>query len=84
MATDPADVSSTKYVRAMLAKFGVDATMADVRVHHGIVSIRGSLKTVKGSESEGQDLRAIVEGMAKGLKNKPGIKDVVIEASYRS
>lgn len=84
MASDPADVSNTKYLRAQLAKFGIDATMADVRVSHGICSIRGSLKSMKGTESEGGDLRAIVEQMAKGLKNKPGIKDVVLECSYRS
>ncbi|MCE9559560.1 MAG: hypothetical protein K8R88_11470 [Armatimonadetes bacterium] len=82
---DPADVAATKLLRSQLAKFGIDATKADLRVSHGTAYIRGALSAIRGSESANSgDLRDVVQNALKGIRGKPGIKEVIVEASYRS
>lgn len=84
MAADPSDVAATKLLRAQFAKFGVDTTMADLRVTHGVAQVRGSLRAYKGTEASNGDLKSTVDNLCKGLRGKPGIKDIVLEVSYRS
>lgn len=59
----------------------LDMTRADIRVTHGVCYIRGSISTIRGGPS---DVRAEVELVARILKTRPGIKDVVIDATMRS
>lgn len=72
----------TKAVRNELAKRGVDATLADIRVMHGVAYIRGSVRPMK--EAAFSDLRAEMELIARVLRQKAEIKDVVIDCSYRT
>jgi hypothetical protein len=76
------DVRGTKYARSELARRGIDSTQADIRVMHGICYIRGSLRALRSANIP--DLRSEMEKIAKILRTKAEIKDVVIDAIYRS
>lgn len=78
---DPNDVAGTKAVRQEFSKRGLDTTRADLRVTHGVCYIRGSVGTIKGGP---QDVRAELEIIAKVLRTRPQIKDVVIDCTMRS
>lgn len=79
---DPNDVSGTKAARSYLGRRGVDLTFADIRVMHGVCYIRGTVKAIKGSGIE--DIRAEVEQAARILRQKPEIRDVVLDCIYRT
>jgi len=78
---DPNDVSATKAVRQEFSKRGLDTTRADLRVTHGICYIRGSIGTIKGGP---QDVRAELETIAKVLRTRQNIKDVILDCTMRS
>jgi hypothetical protein len=65
-----------------MAKRGVDITMCDLRCMHGVLYIRGTVKPYRGSPIT--DLRSEMELIGKVLRQKPEIRDVVIECVYRS
>jgi hypothetical protein len=80
---DEGDVRATKYARAELARRGIDTSQCDVRVLHGTVYLRGTVKAMRGGQAEG-DLRGQMELIARVLRQKGEIKDVVLELTYRS
>lgn len=82
MARDEGDIRATKAARAVLAKRGIDITQADLRCMHGVLYIRGTVKPYRGSAIT--DLRSEMELIGKVLRQKPEIRDVVIECLFRS
>jgi hypothetical protein len=78
---DPKDVAATKMVRQEFSKRNLDTTRADLRCTHGVVYIRGSVGFIKGGPT---DVRKEIETIAKVLRTKAGIKDVVIDCTMRS
>lgn len=80
MGKSPGDVTALKLVRTELARRLIDVGQADVRVMHGIVQIRGVVRSAKDGPA---DLKSELETIAKVLRGKQGIKDVVIDAALR-
>lgn len=80
MGRSPEDASAAKLVRAELSRRQIDTTQADVRVMHGVVTIRGVIRGPK--ELEG-GLKAEMELIGRILRQRQGIKDVVIDAVVR-
>ncbi len=78
---NPADVAANKMARQEFSKRGLDMTRADVRVTHGVCYIRGSVGVIRGGP---QDVRSELDLIAKVLRTRPGIKDVVIDCTMRS
>lgn len=78
---DPNDVRGTKAARSEMGKRGIDMTHADIRVMHGICYIRGTVKAIRGGVSG--DIKSAMEMVAKVLKQKAEIKDVVLDCVYR-
>jgi hypothetical protein len=78
---DPADVALNKLIRSEFGKRMIDTTAADLRCTHGVVYIRGSLRPIKGGPT---DLRAEVELIGRILRQRAGVRDVVIDCSFRS
>jgi len=76
------DVRGTKYARSEFGRRGVDLTQADLRVMHGICYVRGSVRALRSSNIT--DLRAEMEKIAKVLRTKQEIKDVVLDCIYRT
>lgn len=81
MATKPEDVRGTKLARTEFSRRGVDLSMADVRCMHGLVQVRGTLSKMAGVMIP--SLKAEVEHIAKILKSKEGIRDVVLDCIIR-
>ncbi len=79
---DPKDVEATKIARKEFIKHRIDVTMADLRVSHGVVYVRGLVKKEKGAPYE--DLRTEMERIGRILRQRPGIRDVVIDCQYRN
>ncbi len=79
---DPKDVEATRVVRKEFIKHRVDTTMADLRVSHGVVYIRGLIKREKGAAYV--DLKTETERIARIIRQRPGIRDVVIDCQYRN
>jgi hypothetical protein len=75
------DIEGVREVRKELARRPVDTSLLMITYHHGVVRFTGQVKAMRGHEL---DLRAEMELIAKVLRTKPMIKDVVIECILRS
>ncbi len=78
---DPHDVAATKIARREFNKRHLDTTMADIRASHGVVYVRGVIKPIRGGAT---DIKAECELIARVLRVKPEIRDVVLDCVYRS
>jgi hypothetical protein len=65
-----------------MGRRGIDMTLADLRVTHGVVYIRGTVRAIRGSNI--LDVRHEMEIIARVLRQKAEIRDVVLDCQYRS
>ena len=77
---DVNDVRGLRLARTELSKRGIDTMRADLRVMHGILYIRGTVPPLVGHVCH--DVRHEVEHIAGLLRQKPEIRDVVVDCSY--
>jgi hypothetical protein len=82
VARDPDDVRAQKHARTEFARRGIDTTKADIRAMHGIVHVRGTLQRMASASIP--DLKAETELIARTLRQKAEIRDVVLEVQYRA
>lgn len=76
------DVALTKQVRRDFIRHHIDMTLADVRVSHGVVYIRGTLRPEGRNASV--NLKEECERIARNLRTRPGVRDVVLDVLYRT
>lgn len=76
------DVRGSKSARTEFTRRGIDLTLADVQVRHGVVIVRGTLQRMKSFAIP--DLKAEVMNIARILKTKAEIRDVIVDATFRS
>jgi len=74
------DVRALRAARTEFSKRGVDITRCDIRMHHGILHVRGAVSVAKGSFIK--DLKTEVEHIGRILRQKAEIRDVVIDCQY--
>lgn len=74
---DPKDVHALKAVRAEFSKRGIDCSRADVRVHHGVCHIRGTLSKMPHAAFE--DLDEEIHHLVKVIRQRSEIRDVSLE-----
>lgn len=79
---DPNDVVATKLARREFNKHLVDVTRADIRVNHGTVFIRGTIQAQRGSHY--QDVEEECQRIVRILKQRPEIRDVIVDCTYRN
>jgi hypothetical protein len=77
---DQKDIHGMRMARTELSKRGIDTTRADVRVAHGVCYIKGLITTVAGSEIK--DIRIEMEHIRHVLRQKPDIRDVVLDCQF--
>ncbi len=77
MAGSREDVHGLKQVRSILARRGIDASRADVRVQNGVAYIRGFVRAMPSSHIS--DVAIEMEHVAKIIRQKPEIRNVVLE-----
>jgi hypothetical protein len=78
---DPSDVAANKLVRKEFGRSGLDITYADIRVMHGTCYIRGSISLSKAGEAV--EPKAEMERIVRIIRQRPGIKDVVVDVRYK-
>ena len=72
---------ANKLARSVMGKRGLDLSMADIRVSHGICYIRGTIQFIKGREGESKE--ASMGHVIKALRQQAEIRDVVCEYTLR-
>lgn len=77
----PEDVRATKALRSELGKRMIDITATDLRVTHGVAYVRGVIRPIKGGPT---DLKAELHIVEKIIRQKVGIKELVIDCTIRS
>ncbi|MDM7461851.1 MAG: BON domain-containing protein [bacterium] len=75
-----ADVETRRMVLREISKRHIDSSRLDVQVFHGVVYLRG---TVSGMRGHDIDIKAEMEVIRRILRQRPGIRDVVLDVIYR-
>lgn len=74
------DIEMRRMALREINKRRVDTTLLDVHAIHGVIYIRGVVRRLRGYDF---DLKAEMEIIRRILHQKPGVRDVVIEVTYR-
>lgn len=74
------DLEVSRLVRKELARRPIDTQLVNVQIYHGVVYLRGTVRAMRG---HAMDLRQEMELISRILKQKPGIRDVVLDLTYR-
>ncbi|MGQ9923554.1 MAG: hypothetical protein ACUVSM_06370 [Armatimonadota bacterium] len=74
------DAATTRLVRREIVRRRIDDTMLQVNSMHGVVYIRGEVRSLRG---ENCDLEAEMNIIHRILRSRPGIRDVIIEVNHR-
>ena len=77
----PEDAAGVRTVRKEFARRPIDISLMNITFHHGVVRLGGQVKTMRGHDL---DLRAELESIAKALRTRDNIREVVIECIFRS
>jgi hypothetical protein len=80
MASD--DAAATRMVRSQIARRYIDASLLDIRVTHGVVYLRGVIRTIRTHAD--MDLKKEMDIISTILRQKQGIRDVIWEVSQRT
>ncbi len=75
------DVRGLRVAGSELSKRGIDVSRADLRVLRGTLYIKGQVGVIRGSAIK--DLSIELEHIGRLLRQKPDIKDVVIDCQFR-
>jgi len=74
----PSDAEITRMVQREIGRRNVDASRIDIRVIHGMVYVRGTLRHLRTHPEVNLEQEA--EILRKTLRLRPGIRGVVWEA----
>ena len=74
------DVRGLRVARAEMSKRGIDTMRADIRVMHGVLYIRGTIVAMPSSSIT--DIQHEVEHLAHILRQKPEIREVIVDCMY--
>ncbi len=75
------DVAITRMVRGQIARRYIDASLLDIRVSHGVVHLRGVIRTLRTHAD--MDLAKEMEVISTVLRTKPGVRDIIWDISQR-
>lgn len=77
----PTDVEALKLCRREFIKHRVDISRCDIHVSSGVIYVRGILKKERFSAFE--DLEEETLRILRILRQRPEVRDVVVEVAYR-
>jgi hypothetical protein len=78
---DPQDVEATRLAKREFTRHSIDTSLADIRVMHGTVYFRGTLKP--DGVSLIPDLREEVERIARMIKGHSGVREIILDVLYQ-
>lgn len=73
------DKHANKLARSIFNKRGLDISSADVRISHGVVYIRGTVKFIPGRVPP--DKKSAMGQVIRALRQQPEIRDVIDECT---
>jgi hypothetical protein len=76
------DAALTKLVRSQVARRYIDSSLLDIRVMHGLVTMRGVIRVLRTNPDI--DLQKEMDTISTILRQKPGIRDVVWDVTQRT
>lgn len=79
---DEKDVHGLRFARSEFSRRCIDISRADVRMMHGVLQVRGEVRP--GPNCTFTDLKTEMELVARVLRTKAEIRDVVLDVVYRS
>lgn len=79
---DEKDVRALRFVRSEFSRRCIDVTRADVRMMHGVLHVRGEVGAMPNCTFT--DLKSEMELVARILRTKAEIREVVLDVTYRS
>ncbi|MCS7272749.1 MAG: BON domain-containing protein [Fimbriimonadales bacterium] len=74
------DAELRRLVLRDITKRHIDTSRLDVQVYHGVVYLRGVVSALRGHDI---DVQAEMEIIRRILRQRPGVRDVVIDVTYR-
>jgi hypothetical protein len=74
------DLHGLRHARVELTKRGIDASRADVRVRHGVLSIRGPVR--RAPDFKFEDLKHEMEHLAVIMRQRAEIREVILDVIY--
>jgi hypothetical protein len=74
------NLAMVRRVRHEFARHPIDTNLMVVTANHGVVRIQGTVRRMRGHDI---DVEAVVHKIATHLRGKDGIRDVVIECTFR-
>lgn len=74
------DALMTRMVQREIGRRSIDISKLSVRATHGVVYLRGQVKTIRGHDL---DLKKELEVIYRILRSKPGIRDVIMDVDVR-
>lgn len=77
---DPRDVHGLRVVRSELTRRGLDIGRADVRLMHGVLTIRGTIGSLPGSNVS--DVKMEMDHISRFLRQKAEVREVIIDCAY--
>jgi hypothetical protein len=70
------DKEMTRMVQREIGRRSVDASMVDVKVTHGVVFLRGTIRRLRGHDI---DMKEELQIISRVLRQKQGIREVHTE-----
>jgi hypothetical protein len=70
------DATMTRMAQREITRRSIDTSRIDVRCSHGVIHVAGFVAKVHGHEV---NLKHELEIVARSLRGRPGVRDVVIE-----
>lgn len=77
---DPRDIHAIKLARAEFARHMLDVSRADLQCRGGILTVRGMVGRMSGHPEV--DPRHETEILRTALRQRPDIRDVVMDCAY--
>lgn len=74
------DLETRRLVLREISKRHVDTSLMTVSVSHGVVYLRGTVRGIRGHDI---DIKNEMEVIRRILRSKAGIRDVIIELTFR-
>ncbi len=76
----PQDIEAQRIVRREIARRPIDSTLLHIQINHGIVILRGQVRPMRGHQ---MDIHEEMQHIVKAIKQRPGIRDVILDVTYR-
>lgn len=77
---DEKDVRALRQARTEMSKRGIDIARSDIQMRRGVLTVRGIVTAMPGSNIS--DVRQEMEHIGRLLRQKPDIREVLMDCVY--